>query len=125
MFGMGYDDADGVDETFNISGRINGGTAHPSFFVGTAFIAAGTCPATDIFQQGSDVDDDFVEVLLTDNSSIIFTTIIENDATGNSTDPLGYKTSANASYDFQMLVGDDGHDGDTNSRTYYFFIELS
>jgi hypothetical protein len=67
----------------------------------------------------------YQEVLLAVNHSqtIIYTTIIENDILGNSTDPIGYD---NNTHDFQMIVGDDGHVGPNldTTTTYYFYVEL-
>lgn len=123
MYGLNSDDVDGVDETFNSSGSLNGGTVHSRFYVGTVYIGNGTCPATDMYQNDSETGDDFVEVLLSDRASIVFTTIIENDANGTNTDIVGYD-SQNRTYDFQMIVGDNGHDGDTSVTNYYFFVEL-
>jgi hypothetical protein len=28
-------------------------------------------------------------------------------------------------YDFQMLVAEDGHQGDMNPTDYYFYVEIS
>ena len=64
---------------------------------------------------------DFQEILLTDNASIIFTTIIENDIVGDDLEVQGFD---NQTHDFQMLVGEDGHGGDDSITSYYFFVEL-
>jgi len=115
-------DVDGIDETFNETGILSdGATPHPTFYVGTHTIAQGTCPATDTYQNDSKAGIDFVEVLLTDNQSIIFTTIIENDNPSDDTDIYGFD---NKTHDFQMIVGDNGHDGDDTITPYYFFVEL-
>ena len=115
MFGMAESDVDGIDETFNESGHLSDGTTdHPVVYVGTHTIAAGTCPATDLYENDSSSGINFTEILLTDNSSIIFTSIIEVNR-------MGYNSST---WDFQMLVGEDGHDGDDTVTPYYFFVEL-
>ena len=122
MFGLASGDYDGVDETFNSTGKLSdGATDHSGFFVGQYEIIAGTCPATDTYEVDSSTRTNFQEVLLTDNASIIFTAIIENDETNNATDVYGYD---NSTHDFQMLVGEDGHSGNTDSTPYYFFVEL-
>ena len=35
----------------------------------------------------------------------------------------GFKSN-NDNYDFQMLVAEDGHQGDTSTTNYYFYVEL-
>jgi len=123
MYGLATDDLDGVNETFNEAGTIRDGTNHPTIYVGTYTITAGTCPATDTYQNdSSSVDNhDFVEILLTDNNSIVYTTIIENKMVGNDTDKYGFDS---VTHDFQMLVGENGHAGDDSVTPYYFFVEL-
>ena len=119
--GLAADDVDGIDETFNETGNLDGATAHPTVYVGTYTISSGTCPAADTYQNDTTAGIQFAEILLTDNVSIIFTTIIENDDVGVDTEVQGFD---NQTHDFQMLVGDDGHDGDTAITNYYFFVEL-
>lgn len=122
MFGLAADDVDGVDETFNSTGKLSdGSTDHPIVYVGTNTIAAGSCPAADTYEVDGSTGTNFIEILLTDTVSIIFTTIIENNIVGNDTDLYGFD---NQTHDFQMLVGDDGHDGDDTVTPYYFFVEL-
>ena len=120
--GLAADDVDGIDETFNESGVLNDGvTAHPTVYVGTYTINSGTCPATDTYQNDTISGVEFAEILLTDNTSIIFTAIIENDLVGSDADIKGFN---NQTHDFQMLVGDNGHEGDDSITNYYFFVEL-
>ncbi len=109
--GLASDDIDGVDETFVE------GTGYDNFYVGEYLIDA-TCPTTQTY-NGSETKDSnsFQEVLLYDNTSneIVYTAIIEE------TEPIGFNDQA---WDFQMLVGEDGHNGDTSTTTYYFYVEL-
>ncbi len=109
--GLASDDIDGVDETFTE------GTTYDSFYVGDYQIDA-TCPETQTY-NGSETKDSssFQEVLLYDNTSneIVYTAIIEE------TEPIGFNDQY---WDFQMLVGEDGHNGDTGTTTYYFYVEL-
>jgi len=122
MYGLAPDDVDGVDETFNVSGKLSdGSTDHPIVYVGTHTIAAGSCPAADTYESDSSAGTNFIEVLLTDNQSIVFTTIIENNIVGNDTDVVGFD---GVTHDFQMLVGENGHDGDDLVTPYWFFVEL-
>jgi hypothetical protein len=109
--GLGSDDIDGVDETF-----IEG-TGYDNFYVGEYQVNA-VCPTTQTY-NGSETKDanSFQEVLLYDNTSnaIVYTGIIEE------TEPVGFNDLA---WDFQMLVGENGHNGDTGTTTYYFYVEL-
>jgi hypothetical protein len=74
--------------------------------------------------KATDDGENFQEVLLAVNNSqvLIYATIIENDRTDNVTDPMGYN---NRTWDFQMIVGENGHDDAADSSTpYFFYIEL-
>jgi hypothetical protein len=105
---IGPSDADGVNETFHYD--FTG-----SFYVGTMLIdSLDSCKATYTFKEDQPQTTDFVEVLLTDSTNIIYTAVIEDDL----------KSFDNRSYDFQMIVGEDGHNGDTATTDYYFYIEL-
>ncbi|MEA2037226.1 MAG: hypothetical protein U9O94_06960 [Nanoarchaeota archaeon] len=122
MFGLQASDEDGVNETFDVRGLLSdGSTPHPVVYVGEYTIDSGSCPVTDTYQNDSDYGTDFIELLLTDNTSVIFTTIIENRIEGSSGGIQGYNNQTN---DFQMIVGDNGHDGDNTVTNYYFFVEL-
>jgi hypothetical protein len=105
--------ADGVDETFS----LNGTGSHDAFNVGSLSFTEGECKNTRIFDSsGAGVSNNFEEVLLYEPStaSVVFAAILENDVSG-----FNSKTS-----DFEMLVLEDGHNGDTSSTPYYFFVEL-
>lgn len=113
--GLDAHDADGVNETF----RIN--LTHESFYVGTNLIngsnATNACPAVRLYNATDEPTAGlFEEVLLYDktNNKAIYTALIENDQTGFS----------NITMDFQMLVGENGHSGDTTTTAYYFYVEL-
>ena len=100
-------DRDSVNATFNAS--FTG-----SFQVGSTTINSqsgcrqSTLNVNDQYQTSK-----FVEVLLTDNNSIVYTALLEQKQTGFSGSAL----------DFEMLVGENG---DTVAATnYYFFVELS
>lgn len=109
--GLASDDIDGVDETFTE------GSGYDSFYAGEYQINA-VCPTTQTY-NGSETKDSesFQEVLLYDNTSneIVYTAIIEE------TEPTGFNDQP---WDFQMLVGEDGHNGNTATTQYYFYVEL-
>jgi len=92
----------------------------------------GMVPSYDLNLSGqvfkymaSEYGADFQEVLLTVNNSqtVIYATIIENDDGDDDNDPLGFD---NATHDFQMIVGDDGHAGpkQDTTTTYFFYVEV-
>jgi hypothetical protein len=105
--GMNPDDNDGVDETFNL-------TFTGTFQVGLSTIDSSSgCSSVSLHVSDSYDQLKFNETMLTDNNSIIFTTILEDDATGFQGSTL----------DFQMIVGENG---DTiNPTNYYFYVELT
>jgi len=108
------DDIDGIDETFKEA------QTYESFYVGEYQItnASMLCPTTQTY-TGSETKDasSFQEVILYDNSTDVhvYTAIIEE------TEPVGFNDYA---WDFQMLVAEDGHNGDTGTTPYYFYVEL-
>lgn len=113
--GLASTDVDGVNETFKNE------TTHTSFYAGLNFIdgsvAEDACPTVKLYNstEGSTAGL-FEEVLLYDLTSHIpiYASIIEEDQIGFS----------NQSIDFQMIVGEDGHNGDSTATTYYFYLEL-
>lgn len=118
FYGIATDDVDGVAETFNQ-------TDHPSFEVASRTMSG--CPTTYIFQNDAYQQQDFANVLLYDNSTAInqtgwiYTTLIENKTAGSTNDLVCYN---NQECDFQILVNDDGHGTDTQTTTYYFWVEI-
>lgn len=116
-YGIQNDDEDGINETFNSALDKN-------FFVGTVDInSTGTCVATNAYTYGQQqVDDDFENILLTDQDVLVFTTIIENNNDNNNTDITGFD---NQTHDFQLLVAENGQDGfEDSTTTYYFWAEI-
>ncbi|MFH1174214.1 MAG: hypothetical protein V1725_03720 [archaeon] len=108
--------ADGINETFNV-------TNPETFWVGDVEITAATCPATYVYQSSAYQANNFINVLLTDNEALVFTSIIENRRYENDTDEVCYNGQA---CDFQMFVGEDGHNltASQTTTTYYFWVEL-
>lgn len=113
ILGLETDDADGIDETFTES------LSYDSFYVGSKHIdnTSTLCPATQMYDQNEQKDQSkFQEILLYDNTSnkLVYTSIIEQDA-------LGFD---NQQWDFEMIVGENGHSGDSTTTMYYFYVEL-
>lgn len=101
-------DGDSVTNTFN-------GTSHPVFSVGTQSDLSG-CYSTNAFINTGQSATDYYQVLLSDDySNIVYTTIMDDDQ-------IGFDGST---YDFQLLVGENGHNGDTATTTYYIWVELA
>ncbi len=112
-FNVATDDVDGVNETFSDLGT------HDMFYTNNVQFTAGQCASTSIYDStGASVDNNFEEVLLTDQSAatqVIFTSILDQE------DVSGFD---NAYHDFEMLVLENGHGTDTATTTYYFYVEL-
>jgi len=109
--GMGTNDVDGVNETFNNS---RGG----SFSVGSSVTIGDDsgCGWTSLNVNDGPDTVKFNETILTDNGSnhnVIYVAVLEQDQQG----------FQGSNLDFQMLVGENG---DVTSATeYYFYVELS
>ncbi len=106
-FNIDSDDADGIDETFNLDD-------HSGFYVGSTQFTSGQCNNTKLYNDTA--IGTFDEVLLYDvsNENIVFASILMEDATGFDS----------ATHDFEMMVLEDGHSGNTDPTTYYFYVEL-
>ncbi len=104
--GQSSGDSDSVTNTFN-------STSHPSFFVGTTNLTG--CPSTNAWTSGAQNASNWHQILLADpNDKVVYTTIIDHGATGFDGE----------THDFQLLVGENGKNGDTSTTTYYFYTEL-
>jgi hypothetical protein len=107
--GVSASDGDSVTNTF-------GGLNHPTFIVGLQTITTDTCFSTNVFVNGTAQTTQFYQVLLSDGfSNTIYTTLIENNQ---------YAYNSRLA-DFQLMVGENEHDGNLGPTTYYFFTELS
>ncbi len=108
--GLVSDDPDGINETFPV------GSANP-FYVGTNLINS-TCPKTNLYNssgvQNSAQFEEFILYDLTANK-IIYTALLEE---------TGIRGFDNRTWNFQMIVAENGRNGDNNPTTYYFYVEL-
>lgn len=113
LFNILADDVDGINETFST------GNGHDMFYTNNVQFTTGLCPSTSIYDStGASVDNNFEEVMLTDQSSateVIFAAILDEE------DVAGFD---GALHDFEMLVLEDGHGTDVATTTYYFYVEL-
>jgi hypothetical protein len=105
---------DNITKTFN-------GTSHASFVVATTTISANSCPTVNTYIANVSQDTDFEEVVLTDSTNftiggmLIYTSVIE-------TNVVGFDGN---SYDFQMIVPENGLATYTGATAYYLYVELS
>ena len=106
---IGATDKDGINETFNK-------TLSNTFYIGALNMTAGTCQYSQFLYENDApaVNNYFEEVLLHDGTYIVYTAIINQNK-------AGFDAGA---HDFQMLVGEDGHNGNSAVSNYYFYVEL-
>jgi hypothetical protein len=97
----------------NITKTFQYGT-HDLFWVAGIPIAANTCPTLNTYIGNVTQDSDFEEMALYDSTSIIYATILENDLAGYD----------GQTYDFQMLVPENGSQGFAGATAYYLYVEL-
>ena len=99
---------DNISTTFNTK-------LHDSFYVGSVEIQNNTCFSIHTYVNETKQTSDFEEILLHDQDNLVYATILEEDA-------AGYRE--NQTYDFQMIVPENGATGWTSSTAYYFYVEL-
>ena len=101
---------DSINTTFNT-------TKHKSFYTGTTQITNSSCRSIATYindtKQSISETAKFQEVLLTDNTNLIYAVILEDNT-------LGFD---NGVYDFQLIVPED--DTKVTPTTYYFYAEIS
>ncbi|PIN90991.1 hypothetical protein COU60_00020 [Candidatus Pacearchaeota archaeon CG10_big_fil_rev_8_21_14_0_10_34_76] len=103
---------DSVDRTFNMIGE----SSHRDFYTSNLKFNAGQCQSTQLFDGAGNQSGLFQEILLYEPStaSVIFTSLIEQQADGFD----------GGLHDFEMLVLENGREGDTDITTYYLYVEL-
>jgi hypothetical protein len=134
-------DEDAVNRTFVVGGapdqttRFSGANfSHPQFWTANQSMEAGTCAVATLYNSTSEPSPYFKEVLLSDNVNtdpstgfVIYTGIISHTFDPSNAD-LAADGFDDRSYDFEMLVGEDGHGAQTGSTatssTYWFYLEL-
>jgi hypothetical protein len=110
-YGINATDLDGLNETFTTfwSGTFRTGTI--------TFDSTDGCSRANPYSAGGS-NAIWDEVLLSDNQTLIFVSIIEENQ-------ASYKASSEPA-DFQMLVLENGHVGsETTTTPYYFYVELA
>ena len=104
---------DNISRTFNTK-------IHNGFYVGTREILTNSCFSVHTFINSTTQQSRFEEVVLYDgtnetNGNIIFSTILEQDKYGFD----------NNTYDFQMILPENGLPTWSSSTAYYFYVELT
>lgn len=107
------DKDDNITKTFSTQ-------THVGFYIGTRQVLQNTCYSVHTYVNDSPQSSRFEEVALYDgtnltNGNIIFATPLEQDAYGFD----------NNTYDFQMIVPENGLPTWTGSTAYYFYVELT
>ena len=98
----------------NISATFDD-TTHDAFYVGAVSIGANQCPTLNTYVNNvTNVANTFEEMVLYDGTNTVYATILEEDSTG-------YDGN---SYDFQMLVPENGSAGYSGATAYYLYVEL-
>lgn len=98
----------------NITSTFTPASNGETFVVAGTTIAQNTCSSTHTYVGGVQTVE-FEEVILHDETDIIFATILEEDVTGYD----------GVDYDFQMLVPENANETWTSSTAYYLYVELS
>ena len=102
-------DQDALNRTFLNTTSFN------VFYVGSTIInTSQNCRAVNLFNGTGASSSSFQEILLSDGSALVYTSLLANDANGFD----------NRTHDFEMIVGENGHSGDTTTTPYYFYLEL-
>jgi hypothetical protein len=109
--------ADSINNTFSPAGTL----AHSNFYVGDQLINGSiesSCPLVKLYNStGHGV---FEQVLLFsnytdfDNRGVIYTSILKSGV-------IGFDGNR---WDFQMIVGVNGHNGNSEATPFYFYVEL-
>ena len=97
----------------NITATFND-TNHGVFWVGSVSFSLNQCSHTVNTYVGGTSTADFEEVALYDGVNLVYASILEQDS-------LGYDGST---YDFQMIVPEDGTPGYSGVTAYYLYVEL-
>jgi hypothetical protein len=117
--GHSTDSTDNINYTF-------GDTIHSTFIVHETTITNSTCKslATYVNDSAQTLTEDsfYQEVLLMDSSlRIVYTTIIDQDASSYRNDTHNATNSSATTYDFQAIVPDYVS---ATIATYYFYVEI-
>ena len=118
FYGMLDTDYDNINITYSFTG-------HPEFYVGFETINGCRTTYTFVEDERQTVPENemlFPAVLLADeNDALIFTAILEDRTIGERRGRIGYD---GGDYDFQLLVAENGQQGNDDTTPYFFWIEI-
>ena len=101
--------SDNLTRTFNR-------TTHTAFYAAGTYIGTNQCNyGVTTYVNDAPQTTDFEEIVLHDGTSIVYATILEDNAEG-------YDTAK--TFDFQMIVPENGTGGFTGATAYYVYVEL-
>ena len=101
---------DNLTATFNTSE----GATHQAFYVGSVYIPANTCPTLNLYRNNASDDNHWEEIALYDGDYIVYASIIEDDE-------IGFDGNT---YDFQMIVPENGLPSFQGATAYYLYLEI-
>jgi hypothetical protein len=105
--GQNATDPDSVSRTFT-------SVLHPAFDVGA--VNVHNCSSTQAYNSSGTKGSGFWQVILSDKANTVYTTVLDK------TPQKGFN---NLSWDFQLMVGENGKPGnETTATQYYFYVEL-
>lgn len=105
----GNTSSDNLTRTFNK-------TTHTAFYAAGTYIGTNLCNyGVTTYKNDAPQTTDFEEIVLHDGTSIVYATILEDNVQGYD----GTKT-----FDFQMIVPENGTAGYTGATAYYIYVEL-
>jgi len=99
----------------NITSTFTADSNSGTFVVAGTTIAANDCSSTNTYVNNATQAIDFEEVILHDETDIVYATILEEDE-------VGYD---GGTYDFQMLVPENGLETWSGATAYYLYVELN
>ena len=101
--------------TDNINTTFNKENNSLTFVVAGTSILTSTCYATNTYVDNETQQTEFEEVILYDDASIVYATVLEDDEGGFDGN----------TYDFQMIVPENASETWDSSIAYYLYVELS
>jgi len=109
---------DNITRTFNatynnVTNTTDSG-GHNAFYAADTYIPATTCPTLNTFVNNNTQDAEFEEIALYDGVTMVYATIMEDDGTGYN----------GQSYDFQMIVPENGNTSFQGATAYYVYVQL-
>ena len=103
-----------ANDNLNITFNLTAGATHRQFIVGSKTFPANYCPTLNTYVNNVTQDTHFEEMALYDGTNVVYSTNIDKNTNGFDSN----------SYDFQMIVPENGAPSWTSSTAYYLYVEL-